>query len=140
MAKNNKRKNIRVSPSILEEARRRVLIESTASSLRLAGIRVSNKKVEQIINLSILNSEFEKHVKKILSPKQLAVWNYLQKVDSSTPREISEQTKVAYPTVRQAIDKLMRLKKIERIGQGRSTSYRKIRVGGNEEDRKIIKK
>jgi len=65
----------------------------------------------------------KENIERLLTQKQLAVWNYLQKVDSSTPREISEQTKVAYPTVRQAIDKLLRLKKIERIGQGRSTSY-----------------
>jgi len=68
----------------------------------------------------------KENIERLLTQKQLAVWNYLQTVDSSTPREISEQTKVAYPTVRQAIDKLMRLKKIERIGQGRSTSYRKL--------------
>jgi Fic family protein len=68
----------------------------------------------------------KENIERLLTQKQLAVWGYLQKVDSSTPREISEQTKVAYPTVRQAIDKLMRLKKIERIGQGRSTSYRKL--------------
>jgi Fic family protein len=68
----------------------------------------------------------KENIERLLTQKQLAVWNYLQKVDSATPREISEQTKVAYPTVRQAIDKLMRLKKIERIGQGRSTNYRKL--------------
>ncbi|MCR4322544.1 MAG: Fic family protein [Candidatus Azambacteria bacterium] len=68
----------------------------------------------------------KENIERLLTQKQLAVWNYLQKVESATPREISEQTKVAYPTVRQAIDKLMRLKKIERIGQGRSTSYRKL--------------
>ena len=68
----------------------------------------------------------KENIERLLTQKQLAVWNYLQKVDSSTPREISEQTKVAYPTVRQAIDKLLRLKKIERTGQGRSTSYRKL--------------
>jgi len=68
----------------------------------------------------------KENIERLLTQKQRAVWDYLQKVDSSTPREISEQTKVAYPTVRQAIDKLMRLKKIERIGQGRSTSYRKL--------------
>lgn len=68
----------------------------------------------------------KENIERLLTQKQLAVWSYLQTVDSSTPREISEQTKVAYPTVRQAIDKLMRLKKIERIGQGRSTSYRKL--------------
>lgn len=68
----------------------------------------------------------KENIERLLTQKQFAVWDYLQKVDSATPREISEQTKVAYPTVRQAIDKLMRLKKIERIGQGRSTSYRKL--------------
>ena len=65
-------------------------------------------------------------IARLLTKKQLAVWDYLDKADSATPREISEKTKVAYPTVRQALDKLMRLKKIERIGQGRSTNYRKI--------------
>ena len=114
---------VRPLAQILKDAKRRTLIQSTASSLRLAGVKVSNKDVEQIVNLSILNSNFEENIERLLTQKQLAVWDYLQKVESSTPREISEQTKVAYPTVRQAIDKLMRLKKIERIGQGRSTSY-----------------
>ena len=43
-----------------------------------------------------------------------------------SPMEIAKKTKVAQPTVRQTLDKLMRLKKIERVGQGRSTNYRKI--------------
>ncbi len=68
----------------------------------------------------------KENIERLLTQKQLAVWDYLQKVESATPREISEQTKVAYPTVRQAIDKLMRLKKIERFGLGRSTRYRKL--------------
>lgn len=128
MVKNNKRKTSIIRPlsQILEEAKRRTLIQSTASSLRLSGIKVTNEDVEQIVNFSILNSIFKKDIKKILSEKQLAVWDYLQKADRATPREISEKTKVAYPTVRQAIDKLMRLKKVERIGQGRSTGYRKL--------------
>jgi len=69
----------------------------------------------------------KKNIERLLTEKQFAVWDYLQKADRATPREISEKIKVAYPTVRQAIDKLMRLKKIERLGQGRSTSYRKLR-------------
>ena len=71
------------------------------------------------------NNQYE-NIERLLTQKQLAVWDYLQKVDSAAPRGISEETKVAYPTVRQAIDKLMLLKKIERIGQGRSTSYRRL--------------
>ncbi|MDO8474019.1 MAG: Fic family protein [bacterium] len=70
----------------------------------------------------------KENIERLLTQKQLAVWNYLQKAVSATPREISKETKVAYPTVRQAIDKLMRLKKIERIGQGRSTSYVTSRI------------
>ena len=68
----------------------------------------------------------KENIERLLTPKQLAVWNYLQKADIAPPRGIAEETKVAYPSVRQAIDKLMRLKKIERIGQGRSTSYRRL--------------
>lgn len=65
----------------------------------------------------------KENIERLLTEKQLAVWNYVQKAGKATPREISEKTKVAYPTVRQAIDKLMRLKKIERIGLGRGTYY-----------------
>jgi len=68
----------------------------------------------------------KENIERLLTEKQLAVWDYFQKADRATPREISEKTKVAYPTVRQALDKLLRLKKIERIGLGRSTSYRKL--------------
>ena len=68
----------------------------------------------------------KENIERLLTQKQLAVWSYFQKVERATPREISEKTKVAYSTVRQAVNKLMRLKKIERIGQGRSTSYRKL--------------
>jgi len=65
-------------------------------------------------------------VEKLLTNKQLVVWEYLNKVDKSTPLEIAKKTKVAYGTVRQALNKLMRLKKIERIGLGRSTRYKKL--------------
>lgn len=65
-------------------------------------------------------------VEKLLTKKQMAVWEYLQEVGSARPGEIAENTNVAQPTVRQALDKLLRLKKIERIGLGRSTRYRKL--------------
>jgi Fic family protein len=73
--------------------------------------------------IDLLSAE---NIEKILSPKQIAVWNYLQKVDEATPAEISKNAKVARPTVNQVLDKLLRLKKIERIGLGRTTRYRKI--------------
>lgn len=68
----------------------------------------------------------KENIEKLLTKKQLAVWEYINKVETATPREIAEKTNVAYGTVRQAIDKLTRLRKVERVGQGRSTSYRKL--------------
>ena len=64
------------------------------------------------------------NVEKTLSGKQLAVLEYLQAVKEATPGEITKKTKVARPTVNQVLDKLLNLKKIERIGMGRSTRYR----------------
>lgn len=66
------------------------------------------------------------NIEKLLSEKQLAVWNYLNTVDEASPKKIADKTGVARPTINQAMDKLMRLKKVERIGLGRSTRYRKI--------------
>jgi Fic family protein len=73
--------------------------------------------------VGILSKE---NIEKLLSQKQLSIWQYLNSVEEATPREISEKTGVARPTINQAMDKLLRLKKVERIGQGRSTRYRKI--------------
>ena len=67
----------------------------------------------------------KENIEKLLSPKQLLVWQYLETVSEATPGEIAKNTKVARPTVSQALDTLLRLKKVERIGQGRTTRYRK---------------
>lgn len=66
------------------------------------------------------------NIEKLLSVKQLAIWNYLQSVEEASPAEIAKKARVARPTVNQAVNKLLKLKKIERIGLGRSTRYRKI--------------
>lgn len=84
-------------------------------------LRVSFAQAEQAIIL--LSAE---NIEKLLSPKQLLVWNYLGKITEATPGEISKETKVARPTVSQALSRLLQLKKIERLGQGRTTRYRKI--------------
>jgi len=65
-------------------------------------------------------------VEKLLSPKQLSIWNYLQKVPEATPLEIGRETKIGKPTVLQAINRLIKLKKVERIGMGSGTRYRKL--------------
>ena len=66
-------------------------------------------------------------IEKLLSPKQLAVWEYLQKTNEATPAEISKNANVVRPTVNQALDRLLQLKKIERLGLGRSTRYRVLK-------------
>ena len=68
----------------------------------------------------------KENIEKLLSKKQLAVWQYFQEIDETTTGEIIKKTKIARPTVKQSLDKLFRLKKIDRIGLGRSTRYRKI--------------
>jgi len=68
----------------------------------------------------------KENIEKILSVKQLAVWHYLQSVDEASPGEIVKRTKIVRPTVNQILNRLLSLKKIERLGMGRSTRYRKL--------------
>lgn len=79
------------------------------------------KQTEKAIKL--LSKE---NIEKLLSPKQLLVWEHLNTVDRATPKEISEATNVARPTINQVLNKLLQLKRIEKIGIGRATRYRKI--------------
>lgn len=65
-------------------------------------------------------------IENLLSDNQLTVWHYLQKNYEVTTGEIVKETNIARPTVNQILDKLLRLKKIERIGVTRSARYRKI--------------
>lgn len=73
--------------------------------------------------IKILSRE---NVEKILSPFQLKVWQYVQTVSESTPKQISENTEVYRPTINQVLSRLLDLKLIERIGIGRATRYRKL--------------
>ncbi len=67
------------------------------------------------------------NIETLLSPKQLAVWEYLQTVDEVTPNTIAEKVHVARPTVNQVLNKLLELRKVERLGEGAATRYRKLR-------------
>ncbi len=67
----------------------------------------------------------DQNIEKILSQKQLSVWRYIESLNEVTPGDIAKQTSIARPTVNQALEKLLQLKRIERIGLGRSTRYRK---------------
>ncbi len=84
-------------------------------------LSVIYKQAEMAIHLLSKES-----VEKLLSPKQLLIWEFLQGAEVVTVGEISTKTKVARPTVKQVLNKLLVLKKIERVGLGRTTRYHKI--------------
>ena len=65
-------------------------------------------------------------IEKLLSPQQLKVWVYLGEVEEATPGQISDATGVARATVSQAISRLTEMKKVERIGLGSTTRYRRL--------------
>jgi hypothetical protein len=50
MTKPKPKKSIGISPERLAELRRKTLIESTGSSLRLSGSKVTNEQVEEILS------------------------------------------------------------------------------------------
>ncbi len=66
----------------------------------------------------------KENIEKILSEKQLIVWQYIGKVREAGTGDIVKNTKIIRPTVKQTLDVLLRLKKIERIGLGRSARYK----------------
>lgn len=71
--------------------------------------------------ISLISSE---NIEAVLSNKQIDVWEYLQTVKEATPQQIAKKTKIARPTVYQILTKLLNLKKIERLGLGRSVRYK----------------
>jgi Fic family protein len=118
------------------------LVEDNKNNYYLALIKSQKtfgKKSEDIFHwlnffLDILLKQSEMAIKliegedveKLFSPKQLEIWNYLRKVEEATPLEVCRETKIVKPTVIQALNRLIKLKKIERIGMGRGTRYRKL--------------
>lgn len=67
----------------------------------------------------------KENIEKLLSIKQLFIWQYLRSVKEASAGKIAQKTKISRPTVNQALNKLLQFKKIERAGLGRSTRYQK---------------
>ena len=65
-------------------------------------------------------------IEALLSEKQLVVWNYISEKQTVTPRQIKQDLKIPVPTVLQVLNKLLKMKKIERLGMGRATRYKVI--------------
>ena len=65
-------------------------------------------------------------ISKILSPKQLIVWNYFFEKEEVSVGDILAHTKIARPTIKQILNVLVKFKKIELIGRGRASRYRRV--------------
>jgi len=68
----------------------------------------------------------EEKVEDTLSPKQFVVWKHISSVGEASPGEIVKATGIIMATVRQALDRLIELGKIKRIGRGPGTRYVKL--------------
>lgn len=68
----------------------------------------------------------EEKVEDNLSPKQYEVWKYVSNVGEAAPGEIVKATGIALGTVRQALNSLVELGKVKRVGRGRGTRYVKL--------------
>lgn len=73
--------------------------------------------------LSYLQDE---KVEDTLSPKQYEVWKYLSSVGEAAPGEIAKATGVIAVTVSQALERLIELGLVKRVGRGRGTRYVKL--------------
>lgn len=61
-----------------------------------------------------------------LSPKQNDVWEYFASHTEASPGEIAEATGILIPTVRKALERLVEVGKVKRVGRGRGTRYVKL--------------
>jgi predicted HTH transcriptional regulator len=61
-----------------------------------------------------------------LSPKQDDVLTYFASVSEASPRDISMATGILLPTIRKALNRLIKLGKVKRVGRGRATRYIKL--------------
>lgn len=75
------------------------------------------------IAIDINDSE---RIELFLSEKQLKVWQYFQDHEFVTSKDIRENLGIKEATVLQIFNKLLDMKKIERLGMGRGVRYRKI--------------
>jgi Fic family protein len=78
--------------------------------------------------VALLSAERTEH---LLSLRQHQVWEHLGSVAEAAPGAIARATGVPRPTVAQALDKLLALGQVERLGLGRATRYRRADPLGN---------
>ena len=64
------------------------------------------------------------NIERLLSPRQLAVWRYMQDIGEASPKELLDALGIPRPTINQVLNRLLDLDKVERLGAGRGTRYR----------------
>ncbi|MFH1405173.1 MAG: Fic family protein [Patescibacteria group bacterium] len=69
----------------------------------------------------------EESMEVLLSEKQLLIWNYILENKTITTKKIREDLKMPTPTIVQVLNKLLGMKKIERLGAGRGVRYKLIK-------------
>ncbi len=62
-------------------------------------------------------------IDELLTEKQLAVWNFVQKNKIVTPKELRVALKIGIPTTFQILNKLLKMNRIRRLGEGRGVRY-----------------
>ena len=66
----------------------------------------------------------EEQFEQLLSEKQNQVWQVFLTNDTASRKELAEKTRLSVKTVEDTIRKLMDMKKLDRLGEGRATRYR----------------
>jgi len=66
----------------------------------------------------------EEQFEQLLSEKQNQVWQVFLTNDTASRKELAEKTGLSVKTVEDTIRKLMDMKKLDRLGEGRATRYR----------------
>jgi len=74
--------------------------------------------------MAITISDNEK-IEFLLSEKQLLVWEYFQEHEYLSPKDIRDNLNIKESTMLQILNKLLNMKKIERLGMGRGVRYKK---------------
>ena len=84
---------------------------------------LSTVKEQATKSLALVEKETHEDM---MSPKQTEVLEYLSTVKEAGPAKIVKATGIIMPTARKALNRLVELGKIKRIGRGRGTRYRKM--------------
>jgi Fic family protein len=71
--------------------------------------------------IGILSNE---NMEMLLSKKQFEVYNIALKLKEFTIKDITGETSIPRPTIKQAVNKLLAMKKITQLGAGRGTRYK----------------